>query len=290
MHTATILRVPALLALCLGSMFGCSTSASNAKGGASSSPADGDGGTNAASDSPAPNYVVVHGAWSGAWAWDAVAAQLRAKGKEVSVVELPAHGNDNTPIAGATLDAYVTKVETAVNAAPGPVVLIGHSLGGVIISQVAEQEPEHIAKLIFVAGFVPKDGDTALALAMTDPDSLLGKGALNVNKEQGIGDVDPKQLVDVFCADCSTAEQTELQAHYRAEPIAPLATPVHITAANWGAVAKYYVYTKQDHAISYPAQQAQTAQVTFVKTATLDSSHSPFLAHPDVLVSALLTF
>lgn len=55
-------------------------------------------------------------------------------------------------------------------------------------------------------------------------------------------------------------------------------------------MAKYYVYTKQDHAISYPAQQAQTAQVAFVKTATLDSSHSPFLAHPDVLVSALLTF
>jgi pimeloyl-ACP methyl ester carboxylesterase len=288
MHPATIVRFPALLALCLGTVFGCSTSASDAKGGASSSPADGGGGTSAG-DSPVSSYVVVHGAWSGAWAWDAVAAQLRAKGKQVTVVELPAHGTDNTPVAGATLDAYVTKVETAVNAAPGPVVLIGHSLGGVIISQVAEQEPEHIAKLIFVAGFVPKDGDTALGLAMTDPASHLGK-ALTVNKDQGIGDVDPSKLIDVFCADCSTAEQAQLQAHYRTEPVAPLATPVHITAANWGAVAKYYVYTKQDNAISYPAQQAQTAQVTFVKTATLYSSHSPFLAHSDALVSALLTF
>ena len=292
MHPAMLRHVPVVLALslALGALVGCSTSASNAKGGASSSPADGDGGTSATADLPAPTYVVVHGAWSGPWAWDAVATQLKAKGKEVTVVELPAHGDDQTPIAGATLDAYVMKVETAVNAAPGPVVLIGHSLGGVIISQVAEQEPEHIAKLIFVAGFVPKDGDSALALAMSDPDSLLGKGALSVDKEHGIGDVDPAKLVDVFCADCSPAAQAQLQAHYRTEPVAPLATPVHISAANWGTVAKYYVYTKQDNAISYPAQQAQTAHVTFVKTTLLDSSHSPFLAKPDELVAALLAF
>lgn len=185
--------------------------------------------------------------------------------------------------------AYVAKVESAVDAATGPVVLIRHSLGGVIISQVAEQEPDKIAKLVFVAGFVPKDGDSALALAMTDADSHLGP-ALIVNKDQGTADVDPTKLIDVFCADCSAAEQTKLQAHYRTEPVAPLGTPVHITAANWGSVAKYYVYTKQDHAISYPSQQAQTATATFVKTALLDSSHSPFQSQPDELVVALLGF
>ena len=272
-------------ALCLlGGLFGCSSAASNPKGDASSM-AGGDAG--AGGDAAGPNYVVVHGAWSGAWAWDTVATELEAKGKTVTVVELPAHGADVTPISDATLAAYVAKVEQAVDTASGPVVLVGHSLGGMIISQVAEQEPEKIAKLVFVAGFVPKDGDSALALAMTDANSHLRP---TVNQDQGTGDVDLTKLIDVFCADCSDAEQSQLLAHYRTEPIAPLATPVHITAANWGSVPKYYVYTKQDHAISYSSQQAQTSAVVFVKTALLDSSHSPFQAHPEELASVLLGF
>ena len=267
-------------ALCLvGSLFGCSSAASDA---------DDSAYAGASGNSAGANYVVVHGAWSGAWAWDLVSTALKAKGQRVTVVELPAHGADMTPIAGATLDAYVAEVERAVDAADGPVVLVGHSLGGVIISQVAEQEPEKIAQLVFVAGFVPKDGDSALTLAMTDADSHLAP--LAVDMDHGIADVDLSKLVDVFCADCSAAEQAQLRAHYRAEPLAPLATPVHITAANWGSVAKYYVYTQQDHAISYSSQQAQTATVTFVKTALLDSSHSPFQSHPDELVTALLGF
>ncbi len=274
MQTPSTRRTSILPTLCLvGALFGCSSTGSSAMNGATE----------------APSYVVVHGAWSGAWAWDAVAAELRANGKDVTVVELPAHGADVTPIADATLDAYAAKVESVVDAASGPVVLIGHSLGGMIISQVAEHEPDKIAKLVFVAGFFPKDGDTALALAMNDPDTHLGN-ALNVDQSQGTADVDPTMLIDVFCADCSTAEQSELQAHYRTEPVAPLATPVHITAANWGSVAKYYVYTQQDHAISYSAQQTQTADGAFVKTALLDSSHSPFLSEADDLTNALLGF
>lgn len=275
-------------ALCLFCpLLGCSSMASSPSDGASA--ANG-GGAGVGSDSAGPSYVIVHGAWSAAWAWADVATALEAKGKSVTVVELPAHGADMTPIAGATLDAYVAEVEHAVDAASGPVVLVGHSLGGVVISRVAEEEPSNIAKLVFVAGFVPKDGDSALALAMTDAGSLLVPPTLAVNMDQGTADVDLTKLSDVFCADCSTAEQAQLQAHYRTEPVAPLATPVKITAENWGSVAKYYVYTKDDHTISYASQQSQTAAVTFVKTALLESSHSPFLAHPDELVTALLSF
>ncbi len=285
----TSLIQPSLIfsALCLGgALFGCSSTASNPDHDATAMSAGGAGSANPAG----AHYVVVHGAWSGAWAWAGVATELEAAGNSVTVVELPAHGNDMTPVGDATLDAYVAEVEQAVDATNGPVVLVGHSLGGVIISRVAEDEPSKIAKLVFVAGFVPKDGDSALALAMTDADSLLVPPTLMVDMAQGTADVDLTKLIDVFCADCSAAEQAQLQANYRTEPVAPLATPVHITAANWGSVAKYYIYTKQDHAISYSSQQAQTAAAAFVKTALLDSSHSPFLAHPDELVTALLSF
>jgi pimeloyl-ACP methyl ester carboxylesterase len=98
-------------------------------------------------------YVLVHGAWMGAWAWDDVAAGLRAANADVAAVELPAHGADTTGLEGATLDAYVAKVRAAVDAAGGPVILVGHSLGGVVVTATAELAAPSIAKLVYLGAY-----------------------------------------------------------------------------------------------------------------------------------------
>jgi hypothetical protein len=72
--------------------------------------------------------------------------------------------------------------------------------------------------------------------------------------------------------------------------MAPLATPVSTTAANWGSVRKFYIYTAQDNAVSPQLQQTMTGKTTFAATATLQSSHSPFLSQPTELTSALTKF
>jgi len=233
--------------------------------------------------------VLVHGAFMGAWAWDAVAAKLRADGAKVTAVELPAHGADRAPVSGATLDAYVAKVEGAIDAAGEPVILVGHSMGGVVITQVAEQRPDKIAKLVYVAAILPKDGQSLQDLASKDAGSHLGP-ALTPNPATGTGSVAVSKLRDIFCADCTDAEEAAIESHYRDEPLAPFVTPVHLTAASYGRVTKFYIYTKQDLAVSYNAQQSMTAGVTFASTATLDTSHSPFLSRPDAFLAALLGF
>jgi len=234
-------------------------------------------------------YVLVHGAWMGAWSWDSVAQSLRARGSQVSTVELPAHGEDQTPVSGATLDSYVNATIAAIDAQSKPVILVGHSMGGAVITQVAERVPEKISSLVYLAAYVPANGQSLLDLAMTDGDSHAGE-VLQINGEQGTGAIPQASLQDVFCADCPAVSLSALQSNYRDEPLAPLGTPLSTTEQGWGRVRKYYIYTTQDHAVSYPLQQRMTAGITFAGTATLDASHSPQLSRPPAVLDALESF
>jgi pimeloyl-ACP methyl ester carboxylesterase len=234
-------------------------------------------------------FVLVHGAFMGAWAWDDVATGLRARGAAVTVVELPAHGGDTSPAASATLDAYVTQVGKAIDGASAPVVLVAHSMAGIVATQVAEQKPEKVGKLVYLAAYVPKDGETLQAIAAGDKDSRLGP-LLRVDGAAGTASLPKDKLKEIFCADCDAAAEGRIASAYRDEPIAPFGAPVHATPAAWGRVPKFYVFTKNDNAVSYPLQRRMTDGVTWAGAATLDTSHSPFLSRPDEVVSTLLGF
>jgi pimeloyl-ACP methyl ester carboxylesterase len=266
-------RLGATLALAIGLSEGCTGKT------------DDDGGANATHAASA-TYVLVHGAWMGAWAWDGVAPGLRAAGANVVVVELPAHGADMTPLSGATFASYVAAVSSAIDSTSGPVTLVGHSLAGMVITQVAENMPDRVAKLVYLAAYLPQDGQALFDLAKTDTDShLLANADFDVTT--GLASIPTADLQDDFLADGTAAEVAELQAHYRSEPLAPLVTPVHTTAANWGHVPKVYLYTEQDHAVSYALQQRMTAGVRLSATRMFDTSHSPFLSNPAEVVSTL---
>ena len=235
------------------------------------------------------SFVLVHGAWMGAWGWSTVAGGLRERGAAVTAVELPGHGDDQTPVSGATLDAYVATVETAIASARGKVVVVGHSLGGVVITQLAERTPAKIDKLVYLAAYVPKDKQTLQELGGTDAASHVGP-VIKISPETGLAAIPKDQLQDVFCADCASAQLATLAARYRDEPLPAFVAPVQVTATNWGRVAKYYIYTTQDHAVSHELQQRMTAGIPWASTATLDTSHAPFLSRPDLVVTTLAGF
>lgn len=232
------------------------------------------------------SYLLVHGAWMGAWCWDQVAAGLRAHGATVSTVELPGHGSDQTPLSGATLDAYVATVRAAVAAAPQPVILVGHSMGGMVVTGVAELDGPKLAKVVYLGAYLPQDGQSLFDLASTDATSHLGP-ALQIDQANGLAKLPVDDLQDIFIADGTADEVASVVAHYRDEPLAPFVTPIHTTAAGWGAVPKAYIYTQDDHAVSIALQQAMTAGVSMSATATIATSHAPFLSDPALVVSTL---
>jgi pimeloyl-ACP methyl ester carboxylesterase len=96
-------------------------------------------------------FILVHGSWHGAWCWERVVPRLQTAGHTVIAVDLPGYGEDHTPVADITLQAYADKVLAAVDAADEPVVLVGWSMGGIVISTVAEQRHERIAHLVYLA-------------------------------------------------------------------------------------------------------------------------------------------
>lgn len=232
------------------------------------------------------SFVLVHGAWQGAWAWEDEATALRAKGATVAVVELPGHGADTTPVPADTLDAYVAKTVAAIDAAPTNVILVGHSISGAVITGAVEARASRIDKLVYLAAYVLQDGQTVFDLANTDAASHLGK-VLTIDMQNGVASLPTDQLGDVFCADCSADEVNALIAHYRDEPLAPFVTAVHPTPENWGHASKFYIFTTNDHAVSYALQQQMAAGTTWTGTTTLDTSHSPFLSATDALATAL---
>jgi pimeloyl-ACP methyl ester carboxylesterase len=242
----------------------------------------------AGSASSQNTYVLVPGAWASAASMENLKTVLEQAGQKVLIVSLPGHGDDQTPLNTLTMDVYRDKTIEVVNSVEGPVILVGHSMAGMIISAVAEKIPNKISKLVYLAAFLPADGQSMLDLANTDKDSYLGHGLVPSEDKLSIG-VKKDVIVPAFCEDASDGVKEYVTAHLRAEPAIPLTNKVTLTAENFGAIPKYYIHTKQDHTVSPDLQKRMVAAAPNVKHEYyLDSSHTPFLSMPDQLGAVLI--
>jgi pimeloyl-ACP methyl ester carboxylesterase len=232
-------------------------------------------------------YVLVHGAWQAPYVWDLVAADLLHKDHKVIVVELPGHGADSTPPQNLTLDVYRDKVIEALSQVAGEVILVGHSMGGMVITHVAEKVPSKISKLVYLGAFLPASGQALADLAFADPDSKLGP-SLIPSADQLTLDVAQNQLTDLFIKDGSMTEKERVLANYRAEPAIPFTNKVTLTKDGFGAVEKVYVRTLNDSVISPSLQNRMIAGAGITSIYELPTSHSPFLAQPHAVAEILL--
>jgi hypothetical protein len=151
---------------------------------------------------------------------------------------------------------------------------------------VAEQIPGQIKKLIYLAGFVPANGESLLSLSQSDLDSHIGK-YLQIVQNEGKASIAKEGIVDVFAADADQMVADHLTATFKAEPLAPFAAPIALTDANFGSVKKVYIQTIDDHAISYGFQLKMAAKAGIVTTYALPSSHTPFLVMPGVVAAII---
>jgi pimeloyl-ACP methyl ester carboxylesterase len=240
----------------------------------------------AANTTAKTTIALVHGAFEDSHVWQAVETKLKADGYPVLAVELP--GRPGAPMSPAevSLDLYRDTVLKALAKTTHPAVLVGHSFGGITISAVAEAAPEKVKTLVYVAAYLPQDGDSLVSMAQHDPDAKIGP-QLQINKEQGIAVVNYAARADLFANDGPPQLRAAIPDLILDEPLAPLATPVHLTQARFGRVDKVYVHTTKDQVIS-PAFQAKMVAATPVRSeTTLATGHTPFLTDPAGLVKAI---
>jgi pimeloyl-ACP methyl ester carboxylesterase len=233
-------------------------------------------------------FVLVHGSWHGGWCWDSVKALLENQGHRVMAPDLPGHGQDRTPIAEITLQRYVDRVLAVIDAQPEPVILVGHSMGGIVITQTAEQRPDKIKTLIYLCAFLPRDGQSLLDLGMQDQVSLLLPN-LVMREAEGYSTIKEEAIHEIFYADCSAEDAARAQALLGPDPLAPVVTPVQISEANFGQIPRVYIECLQDRAVGPSLQKQMVAATPCQQVLSLKSSHSPFLAAPQALVAHLLT-
>jgi len=237
---------------------------------------------------PSKTFVLVHGAWQAPYVWQAVKTQLEANRQRVIVVELPAHGNDSTSPANVTIDVYRDKVIEAMQGIHGNVILVGHSMGGVVVSAVAEKMPGKIEKLVYIGAFVPANGQSLGELASTDQQSHLGPNLIP-SKDGLTLDVVHDSITSIFCQDALPAVQKLVLENYRAEPAIPFSNQVTLTDNNFGKVNKYYIYTLQDHAIGMDLQNQMVSTAKISNTYSLNTGHCPFLSQPGEVTKLLLS-
>src|SRR5262245_17610003 len=109
-------------------------------------------------------FVLVHGAFAGAWIWQPLMNRLKAAGHFVEAFDLPGLGDDRTPTSEVTLDACAARLCEVLAGGSEPAFVAGNSMGGVIATQGAARCPGRVAALVYVAAFAPRDGQSLLDL------------------------------------------------------------------------------------------------------------------------------
>jgi pimeloyl-ACP methyl ester carboxylesterase len=178
---------------------------------------------------------------------------LKAAGHEVIIVKLPGHGSDKTPYGQITLQSYVDAVKKAIGSRKD-VTLAGHSMAGIVISEAAEQIPGPDPKPGLCKCYLPRNGETLLQLGNSDKGSHIPK-YLRPDEKSGSAAIATEGVQEIFAADAAQADVDKLIAGNKPDALAPLATPVVLTDANFGRIPKTYVYTQFDQAISLSLQQ-----------------------------------
>jgi pimeloyl-ACP methyl ester carboxylesterase len=230
-------------------------------------------------------YVLVHGALHGAWCWDKVVPLLRKAGHVVEAPDLPGHGRDRTPIQEVSLQAYVDRVCDVLDAQPDAVILVGHSMGGGVITQAAEYRPEKIKTLVYLSGDLPQNGESLFQLGQRDTEASSGASVIMAG--DGSYTVKDEDIKELFYGDCSDEDVARAKSLLVTQAVAPVGTPVRTTKENFGRIPRVYVECLRDRAISPSAQKRMYTAVPCQKVISMDTSHSPFFSAPEELVAHL---
>lgn len=210
------------------------------------------------------NIVLVHGAWADGSSWSKLIPLLQAKGLHVVAVQ--------NPLSSIADD--VASTNRIINAQDGPVLLVGHSYGGAVITEAGNNAK--VAGLVYVAAFAPEAGETLGGMGQKYP---TPPGLSTIQPiDDGFLLLTQKGVVENFGPDLAPDLQSLLFATQKATNGVVLGTPIKMAA--WHTKPSWFVIAANDRMIA-PDQEKDTAKRMGAKTLTLPTSHLPMLAQPE---------
>lgn len=229
--------------------------------------------------------VLVHGGWGGASAWDNLVPALAERGVESVAVELPGRGPNSTNGWRVSLADY----GDAINAATGgePAILVGHSAGGFAITQAACSAVARHTALIYLAAYLPVQGERLARLARQDAESRM-KDQIKIDPFGGVLRLLTDGLDEILYHDYQGDDVEALLQRLTPEPLRPGLGNVKLTQ-RFHDTPKYYIQCALDRAISLPYQEWMCSRSDIDASAVLDTGHMPMRTDPDHLAEALTT-
>lgn len=233
-------------------------------------------------------FVLVHGAFGGAWSWEPVVRPLEAAGHTVQTLDLPGGGDDRTPVEEITLESCAARVCEVLASRPEPAVLVGYSMGGAVATQAAGLCPDRVASLIFVAAFMPGDGQSLLDLTgLPEGADDMIQANIVVEGEPPLATLSAEATVAAVYNCCPPDVAAKAAARRRSQAVAVFATPVSVDDERLAAIPRSYVLTRQDNSIPVALQRRMIAEHPCTNVVELDTDHAPQLSATSELVAAL---
>ncbi len=240
-------------------------------------------------------FVLVHGASHGSWCWDKVVPLLESQGHQVVAVDLPGntYGEFDIPASQITLETYAQHVCKVLDEIDEQVVLVGHSLGGLTITQTAEYRPDKIRSLVYLTAVLIRPGEAFIPVASRDAEtvrkSLYREGRNELSDDLSSVTYREDIIRNLFYNDCSDDDFAWAKSMLVPQPSSPYMDPMRTTEANFGRVPRFYIECLKDQAISADAQKQIYTDMPCERVMTLDTGHSPFISAPQKLVAHLVS-
>jgi len=226
-----------------------------------------------------PTIVLVHGAFAESSSWNGVISRLSEHG-----VTAVAAANPLRSLAGDA--AYVRDVISSVG---GPVVLVGHSYGGLVITEAAARN-DAVVGLVYVAAFVPETGQSAFVLSTSEPGSTLGEALAAYPVASGGNEFVIRQDVfhHQFAADVPAADAALMAATQRPVTEAALSEGLPTASPAWKDIPSWHVFGDEDLNIPVAVHRAGAERAASRETwEVTGGSHAISVSHPDVVVQAI---
>lgn len=237
-------------------------------------------------------FVLIHGSWHGGWCFDPVAELLRARGHTVVAPTLPGMGGTAEEIAAVTLDGWgefaaqhCRDLKRQLNGAP--VVLAGHSRGGLVVSNAAEADPAAMDALVYIcAMMLPSGMSRAQFKELEGPNPAFD--AIISKVHGGLATVvDPANAGPVFAQVSPPDLVAAVLPQLLSEPHAPRSQVLQLTRERWGSLPRTYVECTLDRTIPIDSQRKMQDYSPGAHVVTLEADHSPYLSKPVELADAL---
>jgi pimeloyl-ACP methyl ester carboxylesterase len=231
-------------------------------------------------------FVLIHGAFSGGWIWGPLAERLEAAGHEVEAPDLPGMGDDDTPIAEVTLDRYADAVCDLLDRSEEPSILVANSMGGMVMTAAAARRPDKVSRLVYVAAFMPADGQSLMALTeLPEGAGDLVQETVQVSGEPPVGTL-PESTLRELNRECDP-ELLEWAIEKAGEqPVVPFAEPVSLNE-DFERIPRSYVVCTKDRAIPPPLQRRMVKERNVTDVVELDTDHHPHLSRTKELAKLL---